>query len=73
MKLTVLDSANPQQPFPPLRNALREPNGLLAVGGCLSSERLVNAYRHGVFHGLVATNLSYGGRPIHVWCYFLKN
>ncbi len=49
MKLTVLDSANPRQPFPPLKNALHEPNGLLAVGGCLSSERLINAYRHGVF------------------------
>ena len=25
------------------------PNGLLAVGGCLSNNRLINAYRHGVF------------------------
>lgn len=49
MKLTLLDENNPAQPFPPLRKALREPNGLLAVGGCLSSERLVNAYRHGAF------------------------
>ena len=49
MKLPRLDSTNPLQPFPPLRNAWREPNGLLAVGGCLSSERLINAYRHGAF------------------------
>lgn len=49
MKLAVLDENNPAQPFPPLRNALRDPNGLLAVGGCLSNERLINAYRHGVF------------------------
>ena len=49
MKLVLLDANNPLQPFPALRNALREPNGLLAVGGCLSSERLINAYRHGVF------------------------
>lgn len=49
MKLVVLDTNNPAQPFPALRNALREPNGLLAVGGCLSSERLINAYRHGAF------------------------
>jgi leucyl/phenylalanyl-tRNA--protein transferase len=49
MKLAVLDENNPAQPFPSLRNALCEPNGLLAVGGCLSSERLVNAYRHGAF------------------------
>jgi leucyl/phenylalanyl-tRNA--protein transferase len=49
MKLAILDENNPAQPFPPLRHALREPNGLLAVGGCLSSERLINAYRHGAF------------------------
>ncbi len=49
MKLVVLDKNHPTQPFPPLRNALRDPNGLLAVGGCLSSERLLNAYKQGVF------------------------
>lgn len=35
--------------FPPLARALREPNGLLAVGGDLSPERLLSAYRHGCF------------------------
>lgn len=35
--------------FPPLNKALRDPNGLLAVGGDLSAERLVAAYRHGCF------------------------
>lgn len=35
--------------FPPLSKALREPNGLLAAGGDLSPERLVQAYRHGCF------------------------
>jgi leucyl/phenylalanyl-tRNA---protein transferase len=35
--------------FPPLHKALREPNGLLAAGGDLSPERLVQAYRHGCF------------------------
>lgn len=35
--------------FPPLHKALHEPNGLLAAGGDLSSERLVAAYRHGCF------------------------
>lgn len=35
--------------FPPLDKALREPNGLLAAGGDLSAERLVQAYRHGCF------------------------
>jgi leucyl/phenylalanyl-tRNA--protein transferase len=35
--------------FPPLEKALREPNGLLAAGGDLSADRLVQAYRHGCF------------------------
>lgn len=35
--------------FPPPELALREPNGLLAVGGDLSVERLLNAYRNGIF------------------------
>jgi leucyl/phenylalanyl-tRNA--protein transferase len=29
--------------------ALKDPDGLLAVGGDLSSERLINAYSHGIF------------------------
>ncbi len=35
--------------FPPLAKAMREPNGLLAAGGDLSAERLIQAYRHGCF------------------------
>jgi len=35
--------------FPPLENALHEPNGLLAAGGDLSPERLINAYQNGIF------------------------
>lgn len=35
--------------FPDISNALDEPNGLLAVGGDLSRERLIAAYRHGIF------------------------
>jgi leucyl/phenylalanyl-tRNA--protein transferase len=35
--------------FPPVDDALQEPNGLLAAGGDLSAQRLVNAYRHGIF------------------------
>lgn len=49
MQLTVLDPYRPNQDFPPLDRALKEPNGLLAIGGCLSPERLINAYRHGIF------------------------
>lgn len=36
-------------PFPPLEQALIEPNGLLAAGGDLSPERLISAYRQGIF------------------------
>ena len=35
--------------FPPLDKAMREPNGLLAAGGDLSPDRLIQAYRHGCF------------------------
>ncbi|MHA6493055.1 leucyl/phenylalanyl-tRNA--protein transferase [Pseudomonas borbori] len=35
--------------FPSLDKALREPNGLLAAGGDLKPERLIQAYRHGCF------------------------
>lgn len=49
MQLTVLNPNTPEQDFPPVTKALREPDGLLAIGGCLSQSRLLNAYRHGVF------------------------
>ena len=49
MQLTVLDPHNAEEAFPPLNKALKNPNGLLAIGGCLSTKRLINAYRHGVF------------------------
>jgi len=35
--------------FPPLQSALKRPNGLLAAGGDLSPERLLEGYRHGIF------------------------
>jgi len=35
--------------FPPLTYALTEPNGLLALGGDLSPQRLVKAYSQGIF------------------------
>jgi leucyl/phenylalanyl-tRNA---protein transferase len=49
MQLTILDLNNPDEDFPPLSKALREPDGLLAVGGCLSKTRLLKAYRNGIF------------------------
>jgi leucyl/phenylalanyl-tRNA--protein transferase len=36
-------------PFPPPEEALREPNGLLCAGSELSPERLLAAYRNGIF------------------------
>ena len=39
----------PRDPFPPVARALKDPNGLLAAGGDLSLERLLDAYRQGIF------------------------
>lgn len=49
MRLTLLDPYTPHQPFPSVDLALKNPDGLLAVGGCLSVERLLNAYKLGIF------------------------
>jgi len=35
--------------FPPVERALKEPDGLVAAGGDLSVERLLAAYRRGIF------------------------
>jgi leucyl/phenylalanyl-tRNA--protein transferase len=35
--------------FPPVEQALNEPDGLLAAGGSLSPDILLKAYRHGIF------------------------
>jgi leucyl/phenylalanyl-tRNA--protein transferase len=40
---------HPGDAFPPVTQALREPNGLLAAGGELSLQRLLEAYQHGIF------------------------
>lgn len=42
-------SSNPDAPFPSPESALAEPDGLLAFGGDLSPQRLLNAYRSGIF------------------------
>ncbi|MFI2809901.1 MULTISPECIES: leucyl/phenylalanyl-tRNA--protein transferase [Microbulbifer] len=46
-RLSLLGDGQPE--FPPTHLALREPNGLLAVGGRLSPEWLLAAYRRGIF------------------------
>ena len=45
----ALLATDPSAPFPAAENALREPDGLLAIGGDLSPQRLLNAYRNGIF------------------------
>jgi leucyl/phenylalanyl-tRNA--protein transferase len=47
--LFLLDPGNPRAPFPAAGLAETDPNGLLAVGGDLHPERLINAYRNGIF------------------------
>lgn len=49
MRRPVFLSPDSDSPFPPADAALRRPDGLLAVGGDLSPQRLLNAYRHGIF------------------------
>ena len=55
-------SPDPQAPFPPPEAALAEPDGLLAFGGDLSPQRLLNAYRNGIFPWYL------DGEPILWWC-----
>ena len=47
--------------FPPVEQALVEPNGLLAAGDDLTPERLLDAYRHGIFPWYEA------GQPVLWW------
>ncbi len=44
-----LEPTSPVTAFPDVELALDEPNGLLAAGGDLSPERLIAAYRRGIF------------------------
>lgn len=53
---------SPPDAFPDVEYALRRPNGLLAVGGDLSPERLLCAYRRGIFPWFSE------GQPILWWC-----
>jgi leucyl/phenylalanyl-tRNA--protein transferase len=56
-----LEPDDPELWFPDVELALQEPDGLLAVGGDLSEDRLLLAYRSGIFPW-------YGpGQPILWW------
>ena len=57
---TVAD--DPRAPFPDPETALSDPDGLLAMGGDLSPERLLNAYAHGIFPWFS------DDQPILWWC-----
>jgi len=48
-QITWIDSNDPPEAFPDIEKAFETPDGLLAAGGDLSSERLLYAYRHGIF------------------------
>jgi leucyl/phenylalanyl-tRNA--protein transferase len=56
----VLDD-NPDTPFPDVSMAEREPDGLLAVGGDLTPQRLIQAYQLGIFPWFT------DGEPILWW------
>ena len=47
--ITWLSPQDASDWFPPLEQALEEPAGLLAAGGDLSPQRLLAAYRRGIF------------------------
>jgi leucyl/phenylalanyl-tRNA--protein transferase len=47
--LPYIDPKHTNQDFPPVSNALTDPDGLLAVGGCLSTKRIISAYTQGIF------------------------
>jgi|SRR6185312_4061937 len=49
LALKRLRPEDPPSAFPDPARAMREPDGLLAVGGDLSPERLLYGYRHGIF------------------------
>ncbi len=60
-ELTYLEYGAYDEPFPPPEMAWREPNGLIAIGGDLSSQRLINAYNAGIFPWFNE------GEPIYWW------
>ncbi len=60
-RLVWLSARDRPEAFPDPNLALAEPNGLLAAGGDLSTERLLYAYRHGIFPWYEA------GQPILWW------
>ncbi len=56
-----LRPGDPPTAFPPVETALAEPDGLLCAGGDLAPERLIEAYRRGIFPWFST------GQPILWW------
>ena len=63
--ITWLTSEGDREWFPPVEQALDEPEGLLAAGGDLAPARLLAAYRRGIFPWYSASRCC-GGRRIRV-------
>jgi leucyl/phenylalanyl-tRNA--protein transferase len=61
LPFSVIAWLDADTPFPSLDAALNEPNGLLAAGADLSPQRLVDAYRHGIYPWYSA------GQPLLWW------
>jgi leucyl/phenylalanyl-tRNA--protein transferase len=59
--ITWLTPEGDREWFPPLEQALEEPDGLLAAGGDLAPPRLLAAYRRGIFPWYSA------GQPVLWW------
>jgi leucyl/phenylalanyl-tRNA---protein transferase len=58
----VIPWLQPDEPFPAVEQALAQPNGLLCAGADLSRERLLDAYRRGIYPWYS------GSGPILWWC-----
>jgi leucyl/phenylalanyl-tRNA--protein transferase len=59
--ITWLKRTDPPDAFPPVTSALTEPDGLLCAGGDLRPERILAAYRRGIFPWYAE------GQPILWW------
>lgn len=62
LSIPLLRPGDPPDRFPPPEEAMEDPDGLLAVGGDLSPDRLLAAYSRGIFPWFEE------GQPILWWC-----
>jgi leucyl/phenylalanyl-tRNA--protein transferase len=60
-----------ESPFPDAATALTDRDGaagLLAAGADLAPQRLLMAYKQGIFRGFLKASPYYGGPPTRAWC-----